>query len=233
MADRKQLITRTPLKQTTKKTKEQAEAEFNALLDSGGSVLDMFNCTCFKQDGKCKVHNPVVNPSASKQRVVQVTHNATTGEQKRVAAKSVAVDSKYMQNKRVVDARASEMAAEATTGALEKKQDSKKSSGWGGARAGGGRPAGTFNKRTAEIVEQLLAGNQTPLQFMLQEMQDTTQSRSYRLEAAKAVAPFLHAKLSSTEISGAGGKPLIPPVVGTVPVDAAAAVEFYKSLLGG
>ena len=226
--ERKQLITRTPLKQTTKKTKQQAQAEFDALLAKGGdSILDTFNCTCYKLDGKCTVHNKPLGLNPDKQRAVQVTHSATTGKTTRQS-----VDSKYMQNKRVVDARKEELAAEATAGALEKNQTIKTSTGRGGARAGSGRKAGTFNKRTTEIVEQLLADNLTPIQFMLNEMQDTTQSRSYRLEAAKAVAPFLHAKLSSTELSGAGGKPLIPAVVGTVPVDAAAAVQFYKDLLG-
>ena len=241
MAERKQL-TRNTLNKPVK-TKQQAEAEFDALLAKGGdSILDTFNCTCYKLDGKCTVHNKPLGLNPAKQRVVQVTHKATTGEQKRVAAKSVAVESKssgvYVTagssrraQKRVeaVD-RAKQLATE-TAGGLKTNQ--KNSNGRGGARAGAGRPAGSLSSKTQQLVAQLTADGLSPLEFMLTHMRDVKNPESFRADMAKAAAPYIHPRLSSTEVSGAGGKSLIPAVIGTVPVDAAAAVEFYKSLLGG
>jgi hypothetical protein len=63
-------------------------------------------------------------------------------------------------------------------------------------------------------------------------MRDVTKPESFRAEMAKAAAPYIHPRLSSAEVVGGGGKPLVPPVVGTVPLDAAGAVQFYKALLG-
>jgi hypothetical protein len=52
-----------------------------------------------------------------------------------------------------------------------------------------------------------------------------------RRDAAKAAAPYLHPRLSSSEISGKDGKP-IPVANITVPADPHDAAALYKSLMG-
>jgi hypothetical protein len=91
----------------------------------------------------------------------------------------------------------------------------------GGARIGAGRKAGEPNKRTAEIQRAVEASGVTPLDFMLSIMRDDTTNpddepaqaiarKAMRFEAAKAAAPYVHAKLSSVDatITGANGGPV-------------------------
>lgn len=72
----------------------------------------------------------------------------------------------------------------------------------GGSRPGSGRKPGGANKIDKEAREAALASGQTPLDFMLEVMRDESEERAKRLDAAKAAAPYLHAKLSSVELSG-------------------------------
>lgn len=64
----------------------------------------------------------------------------------------------------------------------------------GGNRPGAGRPTGAQNKRTAEQVAAVEASGLTPLDFMLSLLRDPLQDYDVRLDAAKAAAPYVHAK---------------------------------------
>lgn len=82
----------------------------------------------------------------------------------------------------------------------------------GGARPGAGRKAGVPNKRTQEVQSAVEASGITPLEFMLDVMRseapDTEDPMvrmshtAMRMDAAKAAAPYVHAKLASIEHSG-------------------------------
>jgi hypothetical protein len=62
-----------------------------------------------------------------------------------------------------------------------------------------GRPRGSLNKRTQTLLEAAEAGGEMPLDFLLRLMRDPRAPIARRLEAAKAVAPFLHPKLSAID----------------------------------
>lgn len=63
----------------------------------------------------------------------------------------------------------------------------------------GGREKGTPNKRTAEKAAEVEASGLTPLDFMLNVMRDDAQAMDLRFDAAKAAAPYVHARLSSID----------------------------------
>jgi hypothetical protein len=79
------------------------------------------------------------------------------------------------------------------------------------ARPGSGRKKGSPNKRTAETQRAVEESGVTPLEFMLDimrtEMPDITDPKvkleaiAMRFEAAKAAAPYVHAKLASVEMN--------------------------------
>lgn len=78
----------------------------------------------------------------------------------------------------------------------------------GGKRPGAGRPAGAITKRTREIAENALASGLTPLDYMLSILRDDQNDPLMRMDAAKAAAPYVHAKLASVELSGKDGEPI-------------------------
>lgn len=78
----------------------------------------------------------------------------------------------------------------------------------GGKRPGAGRKAGVPNKRTAEIQQAVEESGLTPLEYMLQVMRDVGQDEFRRLQAANMAAPYVHARLSTVELSGKDGKPI-------------------------
>jgi hypothetical protein len=68
--------------------------------------------------------------------------------------------------------------------------------GRGGARPGTGRPLGSRNRPKFELPEQRehYAHVKTPLDYMLAVMRDPLADLRRRDRAAKAAAPFIHAK---------------------------------------
>jgi hypothetical protein len=66
----------------------------------------------------------------------------------------------------------------------------------------GGRMKGSKNKRTKELLEKAKAGGQSAIEFMLEVMRDTKNDTEMRLDAAKAVAPYLHAKRAPEDRGG-------------------------------
>lgn len=89
----------------------------------------------------------------------------------------------------------------------------------GGARPGAGRPKGSANKKTQEIVARALAGGVTPLEYMLNVMRDISADEDRRDEMARAAAPYMHPRLQAVEHTGEGGGP----------IDANITVRFVKS----
>jgi hypothetical protein len=75
--------------------------------------------------------------------------------------------------------------------------------GWGGRRAGAGRKPGGKNRRTIAKVPLLparahrQASEELPLDILIAAARDKTQPIELRLAAAKAAAPYFHAKVSS------------------------------------
>lgn len=85
----------------------------------------------------------------------------------------------------------------------------------GGARKGAGRPKGVPNKKTAQVQAKVAITGITPLDYMLEQMRkpyprgakidQKITIDAMRFEAAKAAAPYVHAKLASVEHTGKGG----------------------------
>lgn len=75
----------------------------------------------------------------------------------------------------------------------------------GGKREGAGRPAGAATKRTREIAERALASGLTPLDYMLSVLRNEELPISDRMDAAKAAAPYVHARLAAIEHTGPDG----------------------------
>ena len=73
----------------------------------------------------------------------------------------------------------------------------------------GGRRKGSRNKRTRELLEKAEAGGQSAIEFMLEVMRDTKNDTEMRLDAAKAVAPYLHAKRAPEDRGGNTVPPMI------------------------
>lgn len=95
--------------------------------------------------------------------------------------------------------------------AIEKQSTGTK----GGSRPGSGRKAGVPNKRTQEVQAAVEASGITPLEYMLSVMRSEAPDTDdpvvlmrhieARMDAAKAAAPYVHAKLASIEHTGEGG----------------------------
>lgn len=67
-----------------------------------------------------------------------------------------------------------------------------------------GRPKGSFNKASKAQIERVCAdGGTSPLEYLASIYQDEAEDIRYRIDAAKAAAPYVHARLSSTEIKAA------------------------------
>ncbi|MEM9376188.1 MAG: hypothetical protein AAGA72_08195 [Pseudomonadota bacterium] len=71
--------------------------------------------------------------------------------------------------------------------------------GHGGRRPGAGRKKGSANKLDQEARKKAADSGMLPLEFMLNLMQDEEQDFGVRFDAAKAAAPYVHAKLSSVD----------------------------------
>jgi len=72
----------------------------------------------------------------------------------------------------------------------------------GGARPGAGRPRGSLNKRSVEAIEAVgeMFPDWSPLQHFAAVANDQTLDPVIRLDAAKAAAPYLHARPKPVEM---------------------------------
>ena len=71
----------------------------------------------------------------------------------------------------------------------------------GGRRLGAGRPTGARNRKTVETQAAIAASGLTPLDYMISVMRDEKNDPRTRLEAAHHAAPFVHSKLSTTDLN--------------------------------
>jgi hypothetical protein len=72
----------------------------------------------------------------------------------------------------------------------------------GGFRKGAGRKPGAATKVNQAAREHALATGISPLDYMLGLLRDPDLPRADRFEAAKAAAPYVHARLAAIEHSG-------------------------------
>lgn len=70
----------------------------------------------------------------------------------------------------------------------------------GGARPGSGRKVGALTTKTREIAAKAIEGGITPLDYMMSILRDETLEAAQRFEAAKAAAPYVHPRLSTTDV---------------------------------
>jgi hypothetical protein len=78
----------------------------------------------------------------------------------------------------------------------------------GGKREGGGRKPGNVSMLDAEVRRKAQEGGMMPLYYMLGIMRDESQDMRVRVDAAKASAPYCHARFSSTALCGPSGGPV-------------------------
>ena len=64
----------------------------------------------------------------------------------------------------------------------------------------GGRQKGVANKRTREIADAAVREGLTPLEYMLAVLRDESVEPDRRDRMAAAAAPYIHPRLSSTQI---------------------------------
>jgi len=72
----------------------------------------------------------------------------------------------------------------------------------------GGKVKGSKNRRTKEL-DRITAEGKNPVDFLLEVMRDVEKSMEFRLDAAKAVAPYLHARRAPEDKGGN----TIPPMI--------------------
>lgn len=71
----------------------------------------------------------------------------------------------------------------------------------GGARPGAGRKKNGHNKLTQEAIAKANDGL-SPLDYLLSILRDDTAEKAHRMDAAKAAAPYCHAKLQPVDGQG-------------------------------
>jgi hypothetical protein len=72
----------------------------------------------------------------------------------------------------------------------------------GGSRPGAGRKPGAGTQKTRETAERLLGQDVTPLDYMVGVMRGERPYEPEKFEAAKAAAPYMHARLAAIEHKG-------------------------------
>lgn len=77
----------------------------------------------------------------------------------------------------------------------------------GGKRPGAGRKPGSATTRTREIANAVAEGL-TPLEYLTSVYRDPQVDEARRIDAAKAAAPYVHAKLNSVELKGDPDNPI-------------------------
>lgn len=83
----------------------------------------------------------------------------------------------------------------------------------GGKRINAGRKPGIGNKSSEMARLKAAESGETPLEFMLRQMRDPKVDDDRRADMAKAAAPYVHAKLASTQLTGADGGALTVEII--------------------
>jgi len=67
-----------------------------------------------------------------------------------------------------------------------------------------GRPKGSYSKASKAQIEKVTSdGKLSPLEYLASIYQNPTEEKKDRIEAAKAAAPYIHSRLSTTEVKAA------------------------------
>lgn len=69
----------------------------------------------------------------------------------------------------------------------------------------GGRGRGTPNRASAAKAAEIAASGLTPLDFMLSVLRNESSGHEVRMDAAKAAAPYVHARLAAVEHEAGDG----------------------------
>lgn len=77
----------------------------------------------------------------------------------------------------------------------------------------GGRQKGTKNRRTERLDKAIENLRISPLEYMLQVMENTKVRVELRCEMAKSAAPYLHAKRAAEDRAGK----TVPPMIYVTP----------------
>jgi hypothetical protein len=93
----------------------------------------------------------------------------------------------------------------------------------GGRREGAGRKPGSVSRLDAEARKRAAMGL-LPLDYILSVMRDEKVDRHTRIDAAKAAAPYCHARLANVEVTGGGGGPILTADVPLTDEDRAEAI---------
>ena len=64
----------------------------------------------------------------------------------------------------------------------------------GGYRIGAGRPKGSINLKSIELITNASNAGMTPMEYMLDVMRDENASKKERAWAAEKAAPYIHAR---------------------------------------
>ena len=65
-------------------------------------------------------------------------------------------------------------------------------------------PKGSFSKASKAQIERVTSeGGLSPLEYLASIYQNAAEDQKLRIEAAKAAAPYVHARLASTEVKAA------------------------------
>lgn len=86
----------------------------------------------------------------------------------------------------------------------------------GGSRPGSGRPKGARDKLEREAAKAAASEGVMPKDFLLDLVRDIEQPLDIRIEAAKAAAPYFHARLAAVELSGSEDAPIVHEVRRTI-----------------
>jgi hypothetical protein len=113
------------------------------------------------------------------------------------------------------------------------KQDLVRDVGRHGGRRTGqmGRPVGSRNKRTQELLDAVTTSGQTPLDYLLSVMRNAENDTSVRIDAAKAALPYVHPRLHGVAVSSNNSKPI--PLAAPIPVTGEYLAQFYKQVIDG
>jgi hypothetical protein len=71
----------------------------------------------------------------------------------------------------------------------------------GGRRPGSGRPPGARNRKTIKVQDAIEQFGMTPLDYMVSVMRNEDNDPRTRLEAARHAAPYVHSRLSATDLT--------------------------------
>lgn len=72
-----------------------------------------------------------------------------------------------------------------------------------------GKPKGAQAKATLKREQEIAASGLTPKEYLLSVMRNEGKDEATRLDAAKAVAPYVHPRLTSMALSGDENAPPI------------------------